>query len=227
MRGMANAAYLSAWLRDFAEENMGRVFERLLEAVPFSAGRPGFEWLMLRAVNAAEAPLVEHDLRQRPATAEQLLALASDQLHADTSLETRAWWDLWAFDLASGRWEQQPQPLVIVCSGAEYDDGAYREAGHFCVEIGFEHLFTGHAGLLGRNGTSAPAAPHPAEVDFLAHMAEPAHLREYHEKTRENIRTLLNWMAHLEKMEEVERCRLWSEGEENFEARLDEILAHR
>jgi hypothetical protein len=224
---MANPAYLSAWCRGFSEERMAAMFERLLAGVPFSASRPGFEGLVLRALDSSEVPLLEHDLRRQPATAAELVELAREQLHADTSLEARAWWDLWVFDLASARWQQLPQPLLIVCNGEEYDGGVFADTGHLCADTGFEHMFTGHAGLLGANGRPALAAAHPAEVDFLAHMAEPAHLREYHDKTRENIRTLLNWMSGIEKMEEVERCRLWSEGEENFEARLDDILAHR
>jgi hypothetical protein len=36
---------------------------------------------------------------------------------------------------------------------------------------------------------------------------------------------LMSWMRAVEETMPVERVRLWSEGEENFEARLDEILA--
>jgi hypothetical protein len=34
----------------------------------------------------------------------------------------------------------------------------------------------------------------------------------------------MGWMRAVEEALPVERFRLWSEGEENFEARLDEIL---
>jgi hypothetical protein len=37
----------------------------------------------------------------------------------------------------------------------------------------------------------------------------------------------MNWMRAAETAVPAERSRLWSEGEENFEARLDEILAAR
>jgi hypothetical protein len=37
----------------------------------------------------------------------------------------------------------------------------------------------------------------------------------------------MNWIRAVEGALPVERYRLWSEGEENFEARLDEILALR
>jgi hypothetical protein len=58
-------------------------------------------------------------------------------------------------------------------------------------------------------------------------MSRPENLRTYHEKTRENIRKLYDWMARVESALPVERYRLWSEGEENFEARMEEILAAR
>jgi hypothetical protein len=58
-------------------------------------------------------------------------------------------------------------------------------------------------------------------------MAQPQNLREYQEKTRENIQKLMGWMRAVEEALPVDRVRLWSEGEENFEARLDEILAVR
>lgn len=56
-------------------------------------------------------------------------------------------------------------------------------------------------------------------------MTDDAHLHEYYEKTRENILQLTNWVRAVEKALPIERTRLWSEGEENLEARLDEILA--
>ena len=58
-------------------------------------------------------------------------------------------------------------------------------------------------------------------------MAWPENLAKYQEKTRENIRKLLDWMRRIESSLPVEKVRLWSEGEENFEARLDEIVAAR
>jgi len=54
-----------------------------------------------------------------------------------------------------------------------------------------------------------------------------ANLKEYHAKTRENIQQLFNWVEAIERALPVQRSELWSEGEENFEARLDAILAQR
>jgi hypothetical protein len=58
-------------------------------------------------------------------------------------------------------------------------------------------------------------------------MSVPGNLKEYHAKTRENIQLLFSWVESIERALPVERSQLWSEGEQNFEARLDAILAHR
>jgi hypothetical protein len=56
-------------------------------------------------------------------------------------------------------------------------------------------------------------------------MAWPDNLEKYRESTRENIRKLLGWMGQIEGAIPVDHVHLWSEGEENFEARLEEIAA--
>jgi hypothetical protein len=58
-------------------------------------------------------------------------------------------------------------------------------------------------------------------------MASPERLREYHQRTRENIQILLHWLREAETAVPLVRYKLWSEGEENFESRVDEILAVR
>ena len=118
-----------------------------------------------------------------------------------------------------------PQGLLLICHGPDYDGGdPAAESGHFLADLGLEHLFTGHAGLLGTRAQRAEPAS-PVEADFLARMAREDRLREYHEKTRQNIQQLLDWTRAVENALPVERTVLWSEGEENLEARLDEILA--
>jgi hypothetical protein len=58
-------------------------------------------------------------------------------------------------------------------------------------------------------------------------MSQPGNLKEYHARTRDNIQQVFKWMEAVESALPVERSELWSEGEENFEARLDAILAQR
>jgi hypothetical protein len=224
---MANRAYVSIWSKNFSEATMLEQFGRLLEAVPFSAARPGFNELVIRPVDSAETPVVERDLRSHPLDAASVINLAREYLHADSAYEVQAHWDLWVYDSTSGHWRQRTERLEITCHGEEYDAGVCAQTGHFQADVGFEHLFTGHAGLLGAHASRAAAPQHPAEAEFLAVMTRPENLREYHQRTRENIQKLMDWLRSVEQALPVEHSRLWSEGEENFEARLDEILAVR
>ena len=202
-------------------------FERLLTTVPFSASRPGLAELVIRSAAPSETALIELDLRGQGVGIAAVIALAREHQHADSSYEVHAHWDLWEYDLDSSCWAARPQPMEILCQGADYDSGACAANGHFQAGMGFEHFFTGHAGLLGVRAAAAPVPQHPAEAAFLTAMAAPEKLREYHQKTLENIERLLDWLRAAEEALPVERLQLWSEGEENFEARLDEILAVR
>lgn len=223
---MANHAYAQFWCREFSEQGMLPLYERLLATVPFSATHPGFTALALRAVESAEAPLAEHDLRTQPASAAELVAVCAEHPGADMQYAAQAWWDLWSFE--GGGWRDRPHVLELVCWGEQFDEGAFAENGHFQIDLGFEHLFTGHAGLLGAHaGTNGAHAEHPAEAAFLERMADPVSLRAYQEKTRANIKRLLDWVERIKGALPVERYALWSEGEENFEARLDDVLAAR
>ena len=221
---MANRAYASCWTRDSSEAVLLDRFERWLESVPVSADRRGFASLVIRAISPSETPVLEHDFRDGAAGAADVLALAREHHNADCAYEVETDWDLWCRDPETGRWQHGPQRLLLICHGEAYDDGVAAESGHFLADLGLEHLYTGHAGLLGTRGArSAPADP--VEAEFLALMSREEHLQEYHEKTRMNIQQLFDWTRTVEQALPVERCILWSEGEENLEARLDEILA--
>lgn len=224
---MANQAYLGVWCKQFGEEQILQQFGAFLGTVPFSTKRPGFTRLTIRAVDASEAPVVEDDLRAAPVDAAGIIEIIGEHIHGDSSYEVHAHWDLWEFDAATAKWANEPRGLEIFCHGEDYDEGFWRENGHIQVNLGFEHLFTGHAGLLGIRQVGKRAAESPEEARFLEAMAWPENLQAYHEKTRENIRKLLDWVRQIEKAVPVEKARLWSEGEENFESRMEEILAVR
>ncbi len=178
----------------------------------------------IRAVGPSETPLVEHDLRSAKATASEVIALAREHDNPDCSYEVEADWDIWQRNLETGVWQKGPERVLLIGNGRIYDDGLAQTSGDFVADVGFEHLFTGHAGILGTYGArSAPSDP--VEAEFLAWMTHEEHLHEYYEKTRANIQVLLNWVTSVEKALPLERHSLWSEGEENLEARLDEILA--
>lgn len=223
---MSNRAYLSLWSTDFSEEVMLDRLEKFLETVPLSVQSPGFVSLTVRPVGPDEAPLIERDLRAATVNAAGVVELAREFPHADCCYEIEAYWDLWTYDSTGDRWQLGPQPLQILCLGEQYDEGAWREMGHFWVQAGFEHFFTGHAGLLG--AVPAEIAPqHPVEAEFLEKMSQPGSLRDYRQKTQENIRMIMGWVERVDRALPIDRWRLWSEGEENFEARLESILAGR
>jgi hypothetical protein len=223
---VSNRAYLKVWCRNVTAETLPEIVKAFLSTVPFSAKRPGFSQLALRAIETAETPLIEGDLRSAPATPEGVLEEVGEALQLDSSLELEAWWDLWLFDTATGEWTEQPQRLEIVSYGPDFEDGVWREAGHFAVDLGFEHLFTGHAGLLGNEGAPPRSPEDPAEAQFLMRMSRPEALREYTERTRENIRRLQRWVQQIAQalpLDPGTGIALGSEGEEDFEARLDAI----
>jgi hypothetical protein len=224
---MANRSFLSVWLKEMPEEQIADRLTAFLSTVPVSATKPGFARFAIRAVDGSEAPVVEDDLRASPLDAPGIVELASEHLHGDSSYEVSCWWDLAVFDAASGRSTVGPQPVEIICHGEDYDGGFWRDAGHFHVDLGLEHLYTGHAGLLGLRTSPRPAPQSVEESRFFEVMAWPENLEKYQRQTRDNIRKLQNWVRQIEASLPVDRMMLWSEGEENFEARLNEITAAR
>lgn len=220
---MSNHAYASFWTRDRADGTLLDRFGHYLGAFPFSSTRPGFKSLVVRAVSPSEAPIAEQDFGSAQASASSVIALAREHDNPDCCYEVEAYWDIWQRNLETGAWQKAPERVLLICNGSAYDEGVAETLGDFQAHMGFEHLFTGHAGLLGYGARSAPSDP--VEAEFLAWMTHEEHLHEYYEKTRANIQLLLHWVTSVEKALPLERHSLWSEGEENLEARLDEILA--
>ncbi|HKV05757.1 MAG TPA: hypothetical protein VJO53_11720 [Candidatus Acidoferrales bacterium] len=224
---MANRSYWSLWYKEFREEQILGRFRAFLETVPFSAARTGFTHFTIRAVDASEPPVLEQDLRGAPLDAGSIVEIAAEQLHSDCSYEVRCFWDLVTFDATDGKSKIEPHALEVFCRGEDYEGGLWREAGHLEVDFGFEHLFTGHAGLLGIGLGPKTLPQSPEEARFLEAMAWPENLEKYQEKTRENIRKLLDWVRRVEAGLPLERVQLWSEGEADFEARLEAIVGAR
>lgn len=222
---MANQAFVSVWCIDFPAGQIPNRLDMFLATIPFSASRPGIDRILIRAIDASESPVVEQDYRAMPIEIAGAIEVIGDHIHSDCSYEFRCYWDLWVFDSANAKFSLEPQPVEILCHGEDYDNGFWLENGHFQVCLGFEHLFTGHAKLLGPGRRETAPAVSREEARFLEAMAWPENYERYQEKTRENIRKLLEWSHRMAKAVPVQRLRLWSEGEENFEARLDEILA--
>jgi len=226
---MANRAYLRVWTRDFSESTMIPQFARFLATAPLSASPGSFTELIVQPVDSTEPSAAEWDLREQTYGAPEVAALAAQYLNADTAYFASAQWDVWGLDVETLKWRHAPQPLLLACHGPLYDDGIAASAGHFMADLGFEHSFTGHGGLLAPGAASNPfdSSDHPVEHTFRRWMSAGGNLKEYHAKTRENIQQLFHWVEAIENALPVERSELSSEGEENFEARLDAILAQR
>jgi hypothetical protein len=224
---MANRAYLRIWTREYSRESMIPQFVRFLATVPLSEARKSFDSLIVQAIDATETPVSECDFREATLGAPEVAAIAAQHIHEDTAYIVEAEWDLWTFESETLKWKQAPNPIEIVCRGPLYDDAAAASDGHFSVDLGFEHLFTGHAGILAPGAASNPFdnSDHPLEKTFRQWMSLEANRREYAAKTRENIQQLFGWIESIERALPVERNELWSEGEDNFEARLDAIVA--
>jgi hypothetical protein len=226
---MANRAYLRVWTRDFSESTMIAEFARFLTTAPLSASQNFFTEFTVQPIDATESPLAEWDLRPLGYGAAEVAALAAQHLHPDSAFIAAAMWNLWGLEMESLQWRQQSEPLLLTCQGLEYDQGIARTAGHFLADLGFEHFFTGHGGLLAPAAATNPfnSSDHPVEHTFRRWMTAGGNLKEYHARTRENIQQLFDWVEGIERALPVERSELWSEGEENFEARLDAILTQR
>jgi hypothetical protein len=189
----------------------------------------GFQQLIVQPVDTTETPIAEWDLKSGTFGPAEVAALAAQNLEDDTAYIVEAKWDLWNFDIETLQYTQGPQPLELLCQGPAYDGGIAASTGHFVVDLGFEHLFTGHAGLLAPGAAKNPfdSSDHPVERTFRNWMSSSENLKEYHRKTKENIQELFAWVEAVEAALPVQRSELSSEGEENFEARLDAILAQR
>jgi hypothetical protein len=226
---MANRAYLRLWTREFSTETMIAQLVRFLATTPLSDSRKSFDQLTVQAVDATETPVAEWDFREGTFGAPEVAAIAAQHINEDTAYMVEAQWDLWTFDSETLKWQHGAQPLELICRGPLYDAGAGDADGNFSADLGFEHLFTGHAGLLAPGAASNPfdSSDHPVEKTFRQWMSVEANRREYAAKTRENIQKLFNWIESVERALPVERNELSSEGEENFEARLDAILGQR
>ncbi len=146
---MSNHAYVSIWCKDFSEPRILEQFGALLATVPFSATAPGFGYLVVRAVDATESPILEQDLRAVPLDANGVIELAKDHLNNDSAYEVRADWDLWTYDDALGRWQLHPQPLELFCHGEDYDDGYWREFGHMEIDLRIRTFFHRARGFAG------------------------------------------------------------------------------
>ena len=221
---MANLANLSFWFGDFTVERGTHHLEGLLTLFPISVSRPDLR-LAVRSLDSSESVTMERELTADPETVRELCA---EFLHEDTSYEVSAFWDLWRWETAEGprlEWSRTASGVEFILQGKEYDTGRWEETGHVWMRLGDEHLFTGHAGMLTGGELRPEDAETRAESEFAWALQEPETLREYRRYTRENVRQLYGFLREADKSLPVERHRLWSEGETDFEEVTKTVLA--
>jgi hypothetical protein len=130
---MADAVYLSLWLRGYAEQSMLKHFEKVLGRFPYSRLRPGMV-LRLYALEFAEPPALEQRFEGLP-DAKQVTAAAQEFLHADYAYQVDTHWDLWQQDR---EWKLAPAPVVLTCFGPEFRT---ENGEHLLLDLGPDSLF--------------------------------------------------------------------------------------
>lgn len=225
---MANYANLSLWFKDSQPPSLIAHVTKLLSLFPLSEREPGFRGVVIRAVGPAEPSLLERDFIP---TADAVGVSMKEFFQSDCALELRAYWELWTYRGQGPQLEWKPTlaPVEFSIHGADYDEGVSERQGHVLLTLGLEHLFTGHAGILG--GSGAQLNPEQfsarAEYEFALALQEPEALESYRAHTVENIRRLLAFERALWTGLPLERRRLWSEGEADLERRLEAVLLQR
>src|SRR5260221_9540888 len=168
-------------------------FGRFLPMAPLPDRPTEFRMLTVERVDYTIPAEVEWDLRDAKYGPAEIAALAIQDLNEDTAFVVEAKWELWNFDIETLKWANEPQPLTLVCQGTAFEDGAGAAEGNFIADLGFEHLFTGHAGLLAPGAATNPfeSSDHPVEERLRAWMGRGENLRQDHQRTEQNVRELL------------------------------------
>src|SRR6516164_6379874 len=108
---MSNHAYISIWCKDFSELRILEQFGALLATVPFSASKPGFSNLVVRAVDATESPVLEQEVRAVRLDGSGVRGRGKDHVNDESGGGVGRDWDVWTYDEGVARWELEPEPL--------------------------------------------------------------------------------------------------------------------
>ncbi len=139
---MPDRLYLSCWVRGFSETSMLKHFETLLGLFPYSKLASRGPVLRVRAIEAAEPPLIEREFALG-ASAAEIGKAAREFAHEDCSVEADLFWDLWQFD---GDWKLTPTPAGVHCFGPDFQN----ETGdHLRIEFGLDSRFLPIEGVEG------------------------------------------------------------------------------
>jgi len=126
---MSEQVYLSFWLRGFTQHNLLRHMQKALSCFPFSRLRPE-ALLRIHALEFAEPPLFERRFEE-DTESDQVIAAASDFVHADCAYQLECWWDIMQLERD---WKLAPAKVTITCFGplfpSEWGEQLQIEFGH-------------------------------------------------------------------------------------------------
>jgi hypothetical protein len=189
---MADPLYLSIWFPTFTAAEMMPRASSVLRLFPFSASRPGVEYVSVQPVSWSEPTILERKFRPG-LDAEQAVAIAGDLLHDDYAYIFEGRWDLWNRSEETDQWMLAPAPVKIIVSGTAFDDGSYQQNGHIQFDFGLDTPF----------------------------LYEDVDLDEMDEaRIRFNVQKLVSFTNTVEKNCGLSGRVLWSESEENLAQKL-------
>jgi hypothetical protein len=126
--------YLSTWVRGFAEHNMLRHFETLLNLFPSSKLAKRGPVLRVYAIDHAEPPASEREFLPG-AEAADIARIARETAAPDCAFEVETAWDLWQYDTD---WNLRPAAVTLIALGPEFEN----EIGdHLRIEFGLDSRF--------------------------------------------------------------------------------------
>jgi hypothetical protein len=189
---VADPLYLSLWFPSFDTQDMMAHVLSALHQFPFSALRPGVNYLAIQPVSWNEPTILER--RFNPGVPpEEAVDAASDLLHEDYAYVFEADWDLWTVDPGSRQWNLTPNLVRVIAQGEEFDEGASEATGQIEIEFGLDSPFLQeHVDLDG----------------------------EAESRVRSNIHKLVDFTNKLEKNAHANGRLLWSDSEDNLAQKL-------
>jgi hypothetical protein len=189
---VADPLYLSLWFPDFSGPEMLPHAFTVLQQFPFSAQRPGVNYLAVHPVSWSEATVLE---RRFPAGVDsgQATLIAAEFIHDDYAYVFDAHWDLWIPDEKNSNWALEPTPVKFIVHGEQFDERAYEQIGHIQVDFGLDSYFL--------------------QPDTSLNEQTQA-------KIRENVARLVEFSNKVEKNSGANSRLLWSESEDNLAQKL-------
>jgi hypothetical protein len=189
---VADPLYLSLWFPDFSGPEMLPHAFTVLQQFPFSAQRPGVNYLAVHPVSWSEATVLE---RRFPAGVDpgQATLIAAEFIHDDYAYVFDAHWDLWIPDEKNSNWVLEPAPVKFIVHGEQFDEWAYEQIGHIQVDFGLDSYFL--------------------QPDTSLNEQTQA-------KIRENVAKLVDFSNKVEKNSGANSRLLWSESEDNLAQKL-------